>query len=159
CSVMHRSLPAFALCCAAQLAAQTYFPPPTAPATNPVTQDKALLGMAMFWDEQLSQSDTVACGTCHQFRAGGNDPRAATHPGPDGILGTADDIHGSMGVRPRNGPSMYYADPVTGTAPQVTRRKAPSVVNAGYATLLFYDGRASSLEQLALMPMLNPAEM
>src|SRR5262249_53865912 len=69
--IMVRSLPAL-LCCAVPLAAQSpFFPPPPAPTTNPVTTDKALLGMSLFWEEQLSQSDTVACGTCHQFHSGG----------------------------------------------------------------------------------------
>src|ERR1041385_2742495 len=79
---------------------QTFFVPPTDPAGNPTTPQKALLGKALFWDEQLSASRPVACGTCHVFGHGGGDPRSAnvTHPGPDGVFGTADDIHGSPGV-------------------------------------------------------------
>src|SRR5262249_52546056 len=42
---------------------------------------------------------------------------------------------------------------------QVTPRKAPTMLNAGYSTQLFYDGRARSLEDLAIMPLLNPVEM
>ena len=156
---MIRGLPLLVLACAAPLAAQQFFPPPPVPSTNPITPNKTLLGMSLFWEEQLSHSDTVACGTCHVFSSGGADPRQGVHPGPDGVYGTADDIHGSKGVKPRNGPSMFYADPATGTDVQVTHRKAPSVINAAYSTLLFYDGRAHSLEELALMPLLNPVEM
>ena len=119
--------------------------------------------MALFWEEQLSHSDAVSCGTCHRFRSGGADPRLATHPGLDGVYGTADDIRGSAGALPRNGSSMFAAAAGTGTAAQVTvqvtTRKAPSVINAGYSTLLFYDGRASSIEDLALQPVLSHIEM
>src|SRR5256885_1864092 len=77
---------------------------PSAPAGNPVTATKAALGKTLFWDEQLSSTRTVACGTCHVASNGGADPRSAspgarsTNPGPDGVFGTADDIQGSVGV-------------------------------------------------------------
>jgi len=38
-------------------------------------------------------------------------------------------------------------------------RNAPTVVNAVYATTLFWDGRSPSLEDQALHPFLNPVEM
>ncbi|MEY2747821.1 MAG: hypothetical protein RL112_2863, partial [Planctomycetota bacterium] len=75
--------------------------PPTPPG-NPITTAKANLGKVLFWDEQLSSSDTVACGTCHSSTAGGTDPRAAAAhariPGLDGVLNTPDDIVGTRGV-------------------------------------------------------------
>src|SRR5690606_37298555 len=43
----------------AEVRSQTYFPAPPAPADNPVTTEKALLGMALFWEEQLSSSNTT----------------------------------------------------------------------------------------------------
>src|SRR5262245_21326303 len=78
-------------------------------AENPYSAEKAILGKILFWEEQLSSDDTMACGTCHRSAAGGSDPRAAPssaggngansrHPGRDGILGTGDDPHGSAGV-------------------------------------------------------------
>src|SRR5689334_16213109 len=79
-------------------------PPPPVPPGNPITTAKANLGKTLFWDEQLSSSRTVACGTCHRAETGGSDPRSvngtasATNPGPDGILGNADDLTGSPGV-------------------------------------------------------------
>ena len=42
---------------------------------------------------------------------------------------------------------------------QTGNRNAPSVENSGYYHQLFWDGRASSLEQQALMPITNPVEM
>lgn len=38
-------------------------------------------------------------------------------------------------------------------------RNAPTVINAGYLKLLFWDGRAKSLEEQAEGPMQNPKEM
>ncbi|MFN8000707.1 MAG: cytochrome c peroxidase [Acidobacteriota bacterium] len=38
---------------------------PTAPTGNTITAAKAALGKVLFWDEQLSSTRTVACGTCH----------------------------------------------------------------------------------------------
>jgi cytochrome c peroxidase len=39
------------------------------------------------------------------------------------------------------------------------RRNAPTLLNVGYQRALFHDGRASTLEQQALMPLLHPDEM
>src|SRR5262245_42082420 len=78
--------------------------PPPEPIGNPVTAAKVALGKALFWDEQLSSTSTVACGTCHFPEKGGGDPRAAAgvdrvlHFGPDRIAGTPDDVVGSAGV-------------------------------------------------------------
>lgn len=73
---------------AAPASAQGYLTAAPAPAANPVTKDKALLGKMLFWDEQLSSDGSIACGTCHIPGAGGSDPRigaGSIHPGPDGI--------------------------------------------------------------------------
>lgn len=130
---------------AAPLAAQI-FPAPGQPAGNPSTPDKELLGKALFWDEQLSSSRTVACGTCHVFAAGGGDPRlAARHPGPDGVVGTPDDVRGSFGVVRQDATAHYTGSPTFGLAPQVTTRRAPSPINAAYQPALFWDGRAGGV--------------
>ena len=42
---------------------------------------------------------------------------------------------------------------------QLGSRRAPTVVNAAYNTLQFWDGRASSLEKQAEGPLTNPVEM
>jgi cytochrome c peroxidase len=126
--------------------------PPPAPAGNPVTAAKAALGKALFWDEQLSSTNTVACGTCHQPGFGGADPRTVVgnpstrNPGFDQIYGTADDVFGSRGVPLNGADGNYYASQHFGLGDQVTGRKAPSYLNAGYARNgLFWDGRASEI--------------
>ena len=137
--------------------ARAELPAVPVPPENPLTEDKRVLGKILFWDEQLSSDDTVACGTCHRPRAGGADPRSGRHPG--GAAGTFDDVLGSPGIRQ-----------------QVTTRTAPSVFGALWAESLFWDGRASgrfvdpetgavviaaggALETQALMTLANPVEM
>ncbi len=163
-------------------AQQTAWGPIPVPPGNPVTPAKVVLGKALFWDEQLSLTGTVACGTCHRPQAGGSDPRspltgnAARHPGPDGVLGNADDRIGSPGVPAHDAAGNYQPNPLFGLRPQVGRRKAGTVVNAAFAGSLFWDGRADSyfrdpqtnqvlfpnyaaLENQALGPPVNTSEM
>ena len=126
--------------------------PPPAPAGNDLTAAKSYLGKTLFWDEQLSSTRTVACGTCHRPAAGGSDPRTAvnsqrsTNPGVDGAFGTADDVFGSPGV-PQNLPNgTYEPQAFFGFNEQVTGRKSPSYLNSGYSSNgLFWDGRASDI--------------
>jgi cytochrome c peroxidase len=119
------------------------------PPGNPITLDKANLGKVLFWDEQLSSTRTVACGTCHLPRAGGADPRSldlgvdSTHPGFDGLLGSADDISGSPGVIRNLANGHLEKDAIFGLGLQVTGRNTPSMINAAFAPELFWDGRAS----------------
>ena len=59
-------------------------------------------------------------------------------------------------------PSLHFADglPVaSGVNAQQGTRNTPSVLNAAYYQTQFWDGRASSLEQQASMPIANPKEM
>src|SRR5262245_11453347 len=124
------------------------YPDPVTPSENLHSPEKALLGKILFWEEQLSSDDSVACGTCHRAAAGGSDPRAPSadsrHPGADGMLGTADDPHGAQGIRRceivggqlRRKPDATFGDRV-----QVTRRKPPSYLDAMFAPDLFWDGR------------------
>src|SRR5262245_55841637 len=75
--------------------------PPPFPPGNPPSQAKTNLGKVLFWDEQMSSSGTVACGTCHAFEHGGSDARtnannsSSRNPGFDGAFNTADDVLGS----------------------------------------------------------------
>lgn len=121
--------------------------PPPAPAGNPVTATKSNLGKVLFWDEQLSSTRTVACGTCHKPAEGGSDSRTGTNtrnPGPDNVFDTADDIFGSTGVPVNNADGTYTFSPTFGAGDQVTGRKSPSYLNSGYAANgLFWDGRAT----------------
>ncbi|MAW59874.1 MAG: hypothetical protein CMJ94_03440 [Planctomycetes bacterium] len=168
---------------AAPLAAQGGgLQPPPAPPGNPVTAEKAMLGKALFWDEQLSSTRTVACGTCHAMPVGGTDARSipgdprSTHPGADGVFGTDDDVVGSPGVIRSGADGLYIADSVYSLAPQVTGRRGMPVINSAYAPAVFWDGRATeqfidpltqslvlarmaALESQVLGPPVNEVEM
>jgi cytochrome c peroxidase len=118
-------------------------PPPIAPPGNPLTAAKIELGKTLFWDEQLSSTNTVSCGTCHHAASGGADPRlTGINPGPDGVFGTGDDIRGTLGVPLNNADGLYAFSPTYGLDAQVTGRTSTSHINAAYAPLLFWDGRA-----------------
>ncbi len=124
--------------------------PPPAPPGNPVTAAKAYLGKTLFWDEQLSSTRTVACGTCHFAANGGSDSRAiigstrARNPGADGVFNTADDVFASPGVISNNADGTYSLSSVYGFHEQVTGRKSRSYIDAGFSNSLFWDGRATS---------------
>lgn len=155
--------------------------PPPVPAGNPLTPEKILLGKALFWDEQLSSTRTVACGTCHIPAAGASDPRTAVsplalHPGADGLFETPDDVLGSPGVPQSLADGTYLNHPDFGILEQATGRRGRPASEAGYAANLFWDGRAgtalidpetlqvvlaagAALESQALVPILNSAEM
>jgi cytochrome c peroxidase len=151
-------------------------PPVPEPAENPTTEDKRILGKILFWDEQLSSDNTVACGSCHLPAFGGADPRYAEHPGDDGVLGTRDDTLGSPGIQRHGSDGNRILDPIFRTARQVTDRAAPSVFGGLWAETLFWDGRAGpafvdplteqtlitsggGLEAQALHPLMSPVEM
>src|SRR6266850_1388204 len=124
--------------------------PPPAPPGNPVTATKAYLGKTLFWDEQLSSTRTVACGTCHFSANGGSDSRAmvnnarSRNAGADGVFGTADDVFASPGVISNNSDGTFSWSPLYGFREQVTGRKSRSYIDAGYSNSLFWDGRATS---------------
>jgi cytochrome c peroxidase len=149
----------------------------TAPTENPITEQRRVLGKILFWDEQLSSDNTVACGTCHRPADGGADPRLTTHPGFDEVYGTADDIIGSAGIRSLDENGQQLNDPLFGHDPQVTSRAAPSFFTSMFADSNFWDGRATdeftdplnqqviviaeggALESQAVAPILNSVEM
>lgn len=131
-------------------AAAAQLPSVPVPAGNPITADKANLGKVLFWDEQLSSTRAIACGTCHVPATGGSDPRSggpgSTHPGPDGVFGTGDDSIGSPGVVRSRADGTYLPTPWFGLDPQVTRRKSNSMINAAYQSrTMFWDGRANGV--------------
>lgn len=156
--------------------------PPPVPFANPITAAKVELGRALFWDEQLSSTRSVACGTCHIPGAGSADPRTALgsaatlNPGPDGAFGGDDDVLGSPGVPFNLADGHYDVADGFGLMPQVTGRNAPSAINAAYSPTLFWDGRAGpqfldpdsgavllnfngALENQALGPLVSNVEM
>ena len=85
-------------------------PPVPEPAENPMTEAKRALGKMLFFDEQLSSDDSVACATCHVNSAGGTDPRRERHPGADGTFGNADDVFASPGVVSMDAGADYLPD-------------------------------------------------
>ncbi len=160
---------------AATFAAQA-LPPVSFPAQNPFSEQKRVLGKILFHDEQMSTSNVVSCATCHQANRGGTDGRTARNPGDDLILNTGDDILGSPGIIKSDVSNNYLRDTVFGTAPQITGRAANSPINAAYAPIVFWDGRASgtfidpqtnevaiptggALESQAVGPLMNNVEM
>ncbi len=124
-------------------------PPNLGSAQNPMSAAKVYLGKALFWDEQLSSTKTVSCGTCHSAGTGGTDPRSlvtvfnSTNAGFDNVFNTADDVVGSKGVPLSNPDGTYSLSTVYGLRDQVTGRKSNSHINAAYLPLLFWDGRAT----------------
>ncbi len=160
-------------------AARAAMPPVPVPPANPITPQKAVLGKILFWEEQISGDDTVACGTCHLPSVAGGDlgPRLKRNPGRDGLLLTPDDIIGSPGVSHMSASGAYVTDPVFGAAPQVTGRATNPYFGApAYAPEVFWDGRASStftdplsgtviianggsLESQSLAPIMSVVEM
>ena len=171
-------LRAVAVAFAAATGVRAQLAPPWVPPANPLTPAKVVLGKILFWDEQLSSDDSIACGTCHLPEAGGTDGRVdgGLHPGADGVFLTADDVHGSAGiVRQATNGDFVHAPPF-GVRRQATPRAAGSALGAAYHAELFWDGRAgqafvdpetnvlripfgAALENQALGPILNPVEM
>jgi cytochrome c peroxidase len=49
-----------------------------APADNPVTEEKVLLGKLLYFDPRLSRDGTVSCNSCHNVMASGEDNRAVS---------------------------------------------------------------------------------
>ncbi len=125
------------------------------PDENPVTEAKRVLGKILFWEEQLSSDNTVACGTCHIFSTGGADQRQSIHPGPDGLFGNDNDTIGSPGVVRRNADGQVIDDSVFGFGRQVTGRASPGITMSMYDEQLFWDGRADS----RFVNPLNPEEV
>lgn len=119
-------------------------PPMTVPTQNPITPQKAILGKLLFWEEQLSSNNRVACGTCHKFEAGGGDLRRNRHPGPDGVVNTPDDIWASPALRRSDSGNRFFPDPLFGFNNQVTDRQSQTFLTAAWSQNLFWDGRAGT---------------
>lgn len=123
--------------------AMAQLPPVPVPAGNPITEPKRVLGKLLFWEEQMSMTNTMSCGTCHSPARGGTDGRVAINNGPDNISPSPDDKRGSPGVPHSDVEFNYLRDLEFQLRPQVTDRSANSMINAAFAPQLFWDGRAS----------------
>ncbi|MEM9076359.1 MAG: cytochrome c peroxidase [Bacteroidota bacterium] len=117
------------------------------PDTDELAPEKIRLGKQLFWDPILSGNRDIACATCH-------------HP----EKGYADALDLSVGVggtglgQQRNGPVL-------------ANRNAHTVINSAFNGItnngevshmeapMFWDNRASSLEEQAVLPLLSKEEM
>lgn len=99
-------------------------------------------GKGLFFDPNLSNPPGQACATCHDPSRAFSDPR----PTPGGALSLGADGR-SLGER--NTPSLTYLADVP----------AFSHHQDHYRGGFFLDGRAPTLREQALEPMLNPLEM
>ena len=117
------------------------------PTDNPTTAEKVSLGRLLFWDPVLSGNQDIACASCH-------------HPNH----GYADNIQLSLGVG-----GIGLAENRHGG--QLIKRNAPTILNTAYNgidengqynpshTSMFWDSRAKSLEEQALMVLKSNVEM
>ncbi len=111
------------------------FPEMPGRAENPSTPAKVALGRLLYFDPVLSGDNDVSCAHCHH---------------PD--LGLSDNRGRSMG---KGGTGLGPAR--AGGA--LLRRGSPTVWNAAYNHLQFWDGRARDLEEQAEGPIQDPNEM
>jgi cytochrome c peroxidase len=155
---------------------------PPIPTGNAISASKVYLGKTLFWDEQMSSTKTVSCGTCHTAGGGGDDLRASntpsisTNPGSDLLFGNGDDVIASRGIPNTNIDGTYSFSSMFGLNQQVTGRSSMSNLNSAYSPILFWDGRATgtfrdpitnavvlanggALENQILGPPLSSAEM
>ncbi|MCP3958728.1 MAG: DUF1565 domain-containing protein [bacterium] len=111
------------------------FPKIAERAENPTTTAKVELGRLLYFDPLLSGENDVSCAHCHH---------------PD--LGLSDNRGRSMG---KGGQGLGPAR--AGGA--LLRRGSPTVWNAAYNHLQFWDGRATDLEDQAGKPIEDASEM
>ena len=98
---------------------------------NPLTDAGATLGRVLFYDTKLSINDRIACASCHLQEKAFSDPRQFS----------------------------------VGFAGGETKRNAMGLVNMRFTNVrgsrpgFFWDERAATLEDQALMPIQDPVEM
>jgi len=71
-------------------------------------------------------------------------------------------LDGTLACASCHDPKLAFSDGrkvARGINGQVGTRSAPAIVNRGYGKTFFWDGRAKTLEQQALEPILNPKEL
>ena len=106
---------------------------------------KESLGQALFLDKNLSKNRTQSCATCHNPSAGFTDDR------DNGISKMASLGDDGKSLGDRTAPSALYAKFSPSFHYDEKKKK--------YIGGQFWDGRASTLEDQAGGPPLNPAEM
>lgn len=142
---------------------------PFQPLAGSLTERRVRIGKLLFWDEQVSSDNTMACGTCHKPAFGGTDSRL-TVPAPNGKLG-------ALGMVPQDSAGQYRGDAGLQQGRRVTGLNPPSMISSGYFSRLFWDMRAgpefrnesgdiipgfedfSALEALSIEPPISDIEM
>jgi cytochrome c peroxidase len=94
------------------------------------------LGKLLFYETLLSADRATACATCHSE-----------------VWGMSDSLDRSVGHS-----AGLLAGPGR-VGPNVMRRNAPTIYNLAFRESLFLDGRTETLEEQALLPMLEAEEM
>ncbi|MEZ4607434.1 MAG: cytochrome c peroxidase [Deinococcales bacterium] len=111
------------------------FPPLNALKDHEASPQSIELGRLLFFDPILSANNDMSCASCHH---------------PD--LGFGDGLKTAQGA----GASGTGLERSGGTS---LNRNSPSLWNVGYARKLFWDGRASSLEEQVDTPLMHLDEM
>lgn len=160
------------------------FPRSTAPDEEIKLRDAiARLGKALFWDEQVSVDNTMACGTCHLTELGGTDGRRGAVFFGDPVN---DGNFGAFGVIPQakdaNGDIAYgFTNPPSSSIDRlVTPVFTPTMIGAYLFVNQFWDMRSgpgfgpsdlqnappfpnfqvnASLEDQAVKPPISDVEM
>jgi cytochrome c peroxidase len=109
---------------------------PTEPVNNRGEASRVELGYLLFFDPILSGDKTTSCASCHH---------------PD--YGMADGLKKGIGAGGRG-----YGAHRAGTGPEL-QRNTPSLFNVAYNPVLFWNGRAGSLEEQALEPIFREDEL
>lgn len=103
---------------------------------NDVPEARVELGRLLFYETLLSGDRETACATCHSE-----------------VWGMSDSLPRSVGL----GAGLLAGPGREG--PNVMRRNAPTLYNLAFRESLFLDGRTATLEEQALLPMLEAEEM
>ena len=123
-----------------------------APADNPITDSKIVLGKLLFWDPILSGTKEVACATCHHAS-----------------LGFTDNLDLSIGVNGSGlGSNRHF---LANNLYPFTKRNCQTIINTAYnginengtcdaaSAAMFFDLRTKSLELQSLEPIKTIEEM
>lgn len=114
---------------------------------DPYLTNRIQLGKALFWDEQVSTSNTMACATCHIPEVGGVDPR---RPGKT-LNAFAQPVLGSFGVVPQEMTGAgtidygFLAPPSSQETRMITQIHIPTMIGAYMFNQLFWDMRAGPI--------------
>src|SRR5215510_7521587 len=109
---------------------------PVEPVNNRGEASRVELGYLLFFDPVLSGDKTTSCASCHH---------------PD--YGMADGLKKGIGAGGRG-----YGAGRAGTGPEL-QRNTPSLFNVASNLILFWDGRAGTLEEQALEPIFREDEL